>query len=305
MKRLTTRIGLLLPVTCLMLFAAPVRTEAQDVGQQIFSDRCAACHTIGGGRLIGPDLANVSERRDRDWLTRFIQSSQRLVRSGDETAIAVFEEYGEMIMPDQPLSEAEVLAVISHIASESGDTGEAVAHTPVPAEELDTDPGAAAGTEDETSPADRGEALFVGRLKFAGGATACNACHTAEGRGVVTGGTFATDLTTAQSRLGEAGILAMVTNPPFPAMRAAMGRTMPTQDEAQALAAFLQATDQSAAASAESGGGFMQRQSLTTGMLLVGFILFLALGAATALIWSGRMKKAVNHTIYERQITST
>lgn len=288
----------------LLLFAAPARVEAQDVGQQIFSDRCAACHTIGDGRLIGPDLQNVSERRDQDWLIRFIQSSQSLVRSGDETAVAVFEEYGGMIMPDQPLSEAEVLAVLGYVASESGNDIEGMPAPPAEAERPEDEEPTA--TEEETrSLVATGEALFVGRTDFTGGATACNACHTASGGGSVTGGTFAADLTTAHSRLGEAGILAMVTNPPFPAMRTALGRTMPTQEEAQAIAAFLQANEQSAAASDAAGAGFLQRLSLTTKMLLIGFILFLALGAAAALIWSGRMKKAVNHSIYERQITST
>ncbi len=27
---------------------------------------CKACHTIGGGKLIGPDLKGVTERRDED-----------------------------------------------------------------------------------------------------------------------------------------------------------------------------------------------------------------------------------------------
>ena len=32
-------------------------------GEEIFQSGCNACHTIGGGRLVGPDLLGVSERR--------------------------------------------------------------------------------------------------------------------------------------------------------------------------------------------------------------------------------------------------
>ena len=37
-----------------------------------FRLNCTSCHTIGGGRLVGPDLLNVTERKDRAWLARFI-----------------------------------------------------------------------------------------------------------------------------------------------------------------------------------------------------------------------------------------
>ena len=37
--------------------------SAQESGQQIFQKSCAACHSIGGGRLVGPDLAGVNDKR--------------------------------------------------------------------------------------------------------------------------------------------------------------------------------------------------------------------------------------------------
>ncbi|MBI4607901.1 MAG: cytochrome c [Candidatus Rokubacteria bacterium] len=36
-------------------------------GQAIFQEKCVSCHTIGGGRLVGPDLQGVTARRDREW----------------------------------------------------------------------------------------------------------------------------------------------------------------------------------------------------------------------------------------------
>ncbi len=35
--------------------AAPLRQDAV-TGEQTFKTKCAACHTVGGGKLVGPDL---------------------------------------------------------------------------------------------------------------------------------------------------------------------------------------------------------------------------------------------------------
>ena len=44
---------------------------------------CAACHTIGKGKLIGPDLKGITERHEEAWLYSFIKSSQTMVNNGD------------------------------------------------------------------------------------------------------------------------------------------------------------------------------------------------------------------------------
>ena len=53
---------------------------------------CKACHTIGGGKLVGPDLKDITEKRDEAWLIKFIKNSQELIDAGDPVAIQVFEE---------------------------------------------------------------------------------------------------------------------------------------------------------------------------------------------------------------------
>ena len=47
--------------------AAPTRQDPV-AGEQAFKTKCAACHTIGGGKLVGPDLKEVTTRRDDAWL---------------------------------------------------------------------------------------------------------------------------------------------------------------------------------------------------------------------------------------------
>ena len=88
-------------------------TAQAKTGEEIFSQSgCNACHTIGGGRLIGPDLLGVSERRSEEWLVEFVQHSQAMVEAGDPVAVALFEEHNKVAMPDQALTKAEILAVV-------------------------------------------------------------------------------------------------------------------------------------------------------------------------------------------------
>ncbi len=93
---------------------------AQDVaaGKKLFQQNCAACHKLGSV-LIGPDLLGVTDRRDEEWLIRFIQNSQALVQAGDAQAVALFEEFNKVIMPPQPLSEAQIRDVLAYISSET------------------------------------------------------------------------------------------------------------------------------------------------------------------------------------------
>ena len=84
-------------------------------GEEIFlQSGCNACHTVGGGRLIGPDLLGVSERRSEEWLVKFVQHSQAMVEAGDPVAVALFEEHNKVVMPDQVLTKAEILAVVEY-----------------------------------------------------------------------------------------------------------------------------------------------------------------------------------------------
>lgn len=44
-------------------------------GKKVFEEkRCSVCHAIGGrGGKIGPDLSDIGNERDADWLMKFLQ----------------------------------------------------------------------------------------------------------------------------------------------------------------------------------------------------------------------------------------
>lgn len=103
--------------TLVLLFSIFLNSNlfAQD-GAATFQSTCAACHTIGKGKLVGPDLAGVTERRSEDWLIKFVKSSQSLIKSGDKTADSLFQAYNQVMMPDHPsLDDAKIKEVLAYI----------------------------------------------------------------------------------------------------------------------------------------------------------------------------------------------
>ncbi|WP_339790132.1 cytochrome c [uncultured Imperialibacter sp.] len=85
-------------IILLSLFFLTVTKTFSQNGELLFTQNCTACHTIGGGPLVGPDLKGVSEKYEESWLLKFIQSSQTMVKAGDEQAVATFQQYNMVPM---------------------------------------------------------------------------------------------------------------------------------------------------------------------------------------------------------------
>jgi len=100
-----------------VLFSLSFNLFADVDGEKIFKQNCTACHTIGGGRLVGPDLSGVTEKREDKWLKSWITNSQDLIASGDADAIAIFEEYNKTAMTPFDFSDEELTAVLAYIAN--------------------------------------------------------------------------------------------------------------------------------------------------------------------------------------------
>ena len=81
------------------LFIFSISLTAQDAakGEKLFKSNCAACHKLKG-KLLGPELKGIGEKRDTKWLHSWIKDSQALIKSGDELAIKVFEENNKIPM---------------------------------------------------------------------------------------------------------------------------------------------------------------------------------------------------------------
>jgi mono/diheme cytochrome c family protein len=211
--------------------------KGQDTGEKLFNSTCKACHTINGGKLIGPDLAGINERRDQEWMISFIRASQKMVSAGDSLAVALFEEYNKIPMPDNNLSDDEILSILSYIEQTGNGTPKAEAP---PEQQLPDTSTQLTNVFYSSDLLKRGKALFYGYEKFANGASSCIACHYIQDGSLIGGGKLSLDLTPTYGRLGQAGIQAILTNPPFPAMNVALRNKNLTEDEKEAITALLQ-----------------------------------------------------------------
>ena len=99
---------------------------------------CKACHTIGGGKLVGPDLKGVTDRHDEAWLIKFIQNSTGLIQSGDAAAIKVFEENNNIPMPPNNLTAEQIKDLLLYINSGGKVAGASEAATEKPAETVES-----------------------------------------------------------------------------------------------------------------------------------------------------------------------
>lgn len=216
----------LLLVGVVSLAWAPALAQPVEKGAAVFQEKCIACHTVGQGDLVGPDLKGVTGRRSRDWLARWLQAPDRMLAQGDRIATELLRQYRNVPMPNQGLTEEQVSALLAFL--ETGAAATALKST------------VASSAPAPPGDAVIGKALFTGVARFRNGGPSCMACHSVAGIGALGGGALGPDLTTAYTRYGEAGIAAVLARIPFPAM-SPIFRDRPLTPEEQAhLRAFLQ-----------------------------------------------------------------
>lgn len=114
--RVSKMIGSLLILIC-------CSAKAQDPvnGKALFDANCMACHSIGGGKIVGPDLKDVDKRRTEEWIISFVKHPMQMINSGDEVAKKLFEEHGKIPMPDQAhLKDEEIKNIIAFVKEKGG-----------------------------------------------------------------------------------------------------------------------------------------------------------------------------------------
>lgn len=94
-------------------------TSYAQEAEQLFKTNCASCHTIGKGKLVGPDLQNVHSRNDEQWMLKWVKSSQSLVKAGDEKAIKLFNDNNKIPMPDVVINDDQIKVVLAYIKTKS------------------------------------------------------------------------------------------------------------------------------------------------------------------------------------------
>ncbi len=93
-------------------------SHSQDVdiskGKSLFNSNCAACHKLNKN-LVGPKLAGVSTKYEKEWLYSWIKNSSAMIKSGDERAVAIYEEWNKVAMNAFPqLSNEDIDNILAY-----------------------------------------------------------------------------------------------------------------------------------------------------------------------------------------------
>lgn len=230
-------------LACALLAISAVAL-AQDKAADFFQNNCAACHTIGGGAGAGPDLKDVTARRNREWLIRFIENPQKMMDSNDSDARKLVRESGGMVMPAvEGIDRGRAEALIDYLASAS---------KPQPSSPLE------ASAEAPFNAADRetGKQIVRGSTHLENGGPACASCHNVNGLTPFGGGRLGPDLTDSYTKLGaRKGMVAWLGLTPTTTMQAVYKAHPLTPSEITSLTAYLESVSNSTAPERELPAG--------------------------------------------------
>lgn len=187
-------------------------------GADIFRQKCAGCHTIGAGKLVGPDLKGVMERRESDWVKTFLLDTNQML-DNDPAAQELLKEYNNVRMPNMGLSVEEVDQLLVFL----GNPGD----QPI------------GGAAQKTGNSLNGKALFTGEKLLEKGGPYCLACHSVYGATALGGGALGPDLTHVVGRLGEAGLAGSLQTIAYPTMAGPFKDRPLTDQERADLVEFL------------------------------------------------------------------
>jgi protein SCO1 len=85
-------------------------------GEALYRRLCAGCHTVGKGSKVGPDLAGIAERREREWLLRFISNPEKLRAQKDPIALGLVASFPTVRMPPMGITPTDASDLLAYVA---------------------------------------------------------------------------------------------------------------------------------------------------------------------------------------------
>ena len=158
------------------------KTGDASAGKATWETTCLACHSIGAGDRTGPDLKDVSKRRERAWLDKWMKDPMTMAQT-DPLGKEIFAKFKNVPMPNLNLTDAQISNVLAFIDAESAkEPAAAEAFVPLAAAEFE-----------------QAKNLFFNR---------CAGCH-----GTLRKGATGPDITPERTnKIGSAAIRTILTN---------------------------------------------------------------------------------------------
>ena len=191
----------------------------------LFGQKCVACHSIGEGNKIGPDLLGVNERREPAWLKKWLTSPTAMLDGKDPTALELLQQFNNVRMAEQNLTPEQIDGLIAFLVACTEKDG----CTPITGPKLAID-----ATPDEIAA---GREYFLGTRRFSAGGPPCAGCHDVRGEQLLGGGSLGGDLTFAWARLHDKALAEAILASPVE--KQAYANRAPTEEETFAVRGYL------------------------------------------------------------------
>jgi len=88
-------------------------------GDALFKGNCAQCHAVNE-QVVGPALGGITKRRPISWIIPWIKNSSKVVASGDDYAVALYNKFNKQQMPSFALSDKDITSIVAYVTSEEG-----------------------------------------------------------------------------------------------------------------------------------------------------------------------------------------
>jgi mono/diheme cytochrome c family protein len=142
--------GRLLPIAAFVAALMAFGRAAAQTPSEYYDQNCAACHTIGQGAVNGgPDLNDVTRRRSREWVIKFLLNPESL--ASDPVVIQMIKDSGGMEMPKAEGLTREMAEALLDVIEQRSISGAATPAAELPARAI------------TAADVARGQDFFLGR----------------------------------------------------------------------------------------------------------------------------------------------
>ncbi len=93
--------------------------QSFDQGKYLFGRQCGACHTIGHGDSVGPDLLGITRVRERKWLLHMIQRPDEMLDGKDPIAMALLKKYNGVRMSNTFVGDIDAEYILNYLEAQS------------------------------------------------------------------------------------------------------------------------------------------------------------------------------------------